>query len=221
MVLHDYERRVVEETFGCQATNRYGCEEVSLIACECEAHQGLHVNMDTLVVECLRDGRPAEPGETGALVVTDLTNYGMPFIRYQVGDTARMAAEPCSCGRSYPLIESLEGRIADYVRTPEGEYVSGISLTENFAMVLEGVKQMQIVQDRLDHLVFRVVPGEDGNQGLEADIASLVEQRFGRGMEHQVEYVNSIQSEESGKYRFCISKLDAAQAFQAGEAARQ
>jgi len=109
MVLHDFERSLIEDIFGCKVTNRYGCEEVSLIACECEAHQGLHVNMDTLNFECLRDGKPALPGETGAVVVTDLTNYGMPFIRYLVGDTARMAARPCSCGRTYPLIESLEG----------------------------------------------------------------------------------------------------------------
>ncbi len=209
MVLHDFERALVEEVFGCKVTNRYGCEEVSLIASECEAHKGLHVNMDTLNFECLRDGKPARAGETGAVVVTDLTNYGMPFIRYLVGDTARMAEKPCSCGRTYPLIASLEGRIADYVRTPEGEYISGISLTENFAMVLEGVKQMQIVQNELDHLLFRVVPGQDGDdRRLRDDIAHLVATRFGSSMRHDVEYVESIQSETSGKYRFCVSMLE-------------
>ena len=217
MVLHDFERAIIEDVFGCKVSNRYGCEEVSLIACECDAHQGLHVNMDTLHFECLRDGQPAPAGETGAVVVTDLTNYGMPFIRYLVGDTARMAAKPCTCGRTYPLIESLEGRIADYVRTPEGEYISGISLTENFAMVLEGVKQMQIVQDELDHLLFRVVQGEGAqDQALRTDIARLVMERFGSSMRHDVEYVDSIQSETSGKYRFCVSKLDEAGVFGAG-----
>lgn len=209
MVLHDFERDTIERVFDCKVTNRYGCEEVSLIACECEGHAGLHINMDTLVVECLRDERPARPGETGALVVTDLTNYGMPFIRYQVGDTARMADQSCTCGRSYPLIESLEGRIADYVRTPEGDYISGISLTENFAMVLDEVKQMQIVQDELDHLVFKVVQGSEGvEQGLQEDIARLVKKRFGETMRHDIEYVESIQSEASGKYRFCVSMLE-------------
>jgi phenylacetate-CoA ligase len=206
MVLHDFERSLVEDVFGCRVTNRYGCEEVSLIACECEEHRGLHVNMDTLHVECVRDGKPAPAGETGAVVVTDLTNRGMPFIRYLVGDTARMAGEPCACGRSYPMIASLEGRVADYVRTPEGEYISGISLTENFAMVLDGVKQMQIVQDRIDHLRFRVVPC--GEADLRGQIAALVRERFGDSMHHDIEYVRSIQSETSGKYRFCISTLD-------------
>ncbi|EPR37242.1 CapK related-protein [Desulfovibrio sp. X2] len=216
MVLHDFERALVEEVFGCPVTNRYGCEEVSLIACECREHNGLHVNMDTLVVECLCDGRPAAPGETGALVLTDLTNYGMPFIRYLVGDTARMSERACPCGCTYPLIESLEGRIADYVRTPEGEFVSGISLTENFAMVLDGVKQLQIVQDAVDHLLFRVVRGEGEYAGLAQDIARLVRERFGEGMRHDIEYVPSIQSESSGKYRFCVSKLPPDQLWGAG-----
>jgi len=151
------------------------------------------------------------------VVVTDLTNLGMPFIRYLVGDTARMAENSCSCGRTYSLIASLEGRIADYVRTPEGEYISGISLTENFAMVLDGVKQMQIVQDEIDHLVFRVVPGEDvRGQSLRSEISRLVKERFGPSMRHDVEHVDSIQSEASGKYRFCVSKLEGAGAFGAG-----
>lgn len=208
MVLHDFERSLIEKVFDCHVTNRYGCEEVSLIACECETHQGLHVNMDTLCLECLRDGKPVGAGETGAVVVTDLTNYGMPFIRYLVGDTARMDEKPCTCGRTYPRIASLEGRIADYVRTREGEYISGISLTENFAMLLEGVKQMQIVQDELDHLLFRVVLGESGCEELAGQIDVLVGQRFGSSMRHDIEYVDTIQSENSGKYRFCVSKLD-------------
>ncbi len=207
MVLHDFERRTIEEVFGCRVTNRYGCEEVSLIACECSAHEGLHLNMDTLVVEFLRDGQPAEPGEPGAIVVTDLTNFGMPFIRYQVGDVGIPSSHACSCGCSYPLMESLEGRAADYVVTPEGEYVSGISLTENFAMYLEGVKQLQIVQERVDHLIFRMVKGENFHQEELDHMSHLVADRFGPGMTHAVEFVDSIQQEASGKYRFCVSKL--------------
>lgn len=208
MVLHDFERKVIEQAFDCRVTNRYGCEEVSLIACECPMHNGLHVNMDTLIVECLRDGRPAASGETGAVVVTDLTNYGMPFIRYQVGDTCRMSDRRCDCGCQYPLIQSLEGRIADYVVTPDGEYISGISLTENFAMVLSGVKQLQIVQDKLDHLLFRMVKGEDFSPQVLEDIGRLTFERFGDKMRYDLEFTDSIQSEASGKYRFCISMLD-------------
>jgi len=69
MVLLEPERKVIEEVFGCRVTNRYGCEEVGLIASECEQHQGLHLNVDHLVVEFLRDdGTEAIHGEEANIV---------------------------------------------------------------------------------------------------------------------------------------------------------
>ncbi len=208
MVLHEFERTVIERVFGCRVTNRYGCEEVSLIACECP-HGNMHLNCDSLIVEFIRDGKPVPPGEPGAIVVTDLTNYGMPFIRYKVGDVGIPSTKTsCSCGCTYPIMDSLEGRVADYVVTPDGSYISGISLTENFAMHLPGVKQMQIIQEEIDYLTFRVVKGETFSEQTVADISRLAYERFGSAMRFAVEYVDSIQSESSGKYRFCISKLN-------------
>ena len=207
MVLHDFERTTIERVFRCHVTNRYGCEEVSLIACECP-EGNMHLNCDSLIVEFIRDGKPVLPGEPGAIVVTDLTNYGMPFIRYKVGDVGVPSAKTtCACGCSYPIMDSLEGRVADYVVTPDGSYISGISLTENFAMYLPGVKQMQLVQELVDYLVFRIVKGESFSEQTVADIDRLAKERFGNAMRFSIEYVDSIQSESSGKYRFCISKL--------------
>lgn len=207
MVLHDFERNAIERVFGCRVTNRYGCEEVSLIACECP-EGNMHLNCDSLIVEFIRDGKPVPPGEPGAIVVTDLTNYGMPFIRYKVGDVGVPSAKTsCACGCTYPIMESLEGRVADYVVTPDGNYISGISLTENFAMHLPGVKQMQIVQERIDFLLFRLVKGESFSPQTVDDLERLARERFGDRMTWSVEYVDTIQSEASGKYRFCVSRL--------------
>src|SRR5262249_582338 len=144
MVLHSWERKVIEEVFACPVTNRYGCEEVSLIACECERHEGLHINADGVFGEILRAGQPAAPWVAGSVVVTDLANYAMPMLRYKVGDVAAFAQNRCSCGRGLPMLERLEGREADYVTTPTGELISGISLTENFAMLVPGIEQLQI-----------------------------------------------------------------------------
>jgi phenylacetate-CoA ligase len=207
MVLHEHERKVIEEVFGCKVTNRYGCEEVSLIACECEVHNGLHLNLDTLVVEFIYDGKNVSAGEPGSIVVTDLTNYGMPIIRYKVGDVAIPSDRKCPCGRSFPLIEKLEGRVADYVVTPDGKLISGISLTENFAMLLPEVKQIQIIQERTDFFIFKIVKGHDPDHSFENKFASLVEKRFGKNVQHTIHYVDQIPQEASGKYRFCISKV--------------
>jgi phenylacetate-CoA ligase len=207
MILHTWQRRVIEQVFACPVTNRYGCEEVGLVACECEEHDGLHVNADNLLVEVLRDGQPAAPGSPGNVVVTDLSNRAMPLIRYQVGDVAVAADRRCRCGRGLPLLERLEGREADYVVTAGGELISGISLTENFALQVPGVAQLQIVQHAVDHFLFRVVRGPDFGPGGLARLRGLVEERFGPAVRFDCAFVDRIPQEPSGKYRFCISHV--------------
>jgi phenylacetate-CoA ligase len=208
MVLHDWERARIEAVFGCPVTNRYGCEEVSLIACECEEHRGLHVNSDGVYVEVLRaDGHPARPGEAGSVVVTDLVNRAMPLLRYQVGDVAVVSDRRCPCGRGLPLLERVEGREADYVLTPSGRLISGISLTENFAMHLPGVAQLQIVQEALDHFLFRIVRGPDYGPASAQRLGELVTERFGPDVTYRCEFLPRIPPEPSGKYRFCLSRV--------------
>jgi phenylacetate-CoA ligase len=207
MILHDWQRKVIEEVFACKVTNRYGCEEVGLIACECERHEGLHVNGDGVHVEILRDGRTAGPGEPGSVVVTDLRNRAMPLIRYQVGDVASWTGRACSCGRGLTLLERIEGREADYVTTAAGELISGVSLTENFAMLVPGIAQLQIVQEARDRFILRIVRADDfGDASLER-IGRLVAERFGPDARFACEYLEQIPQEASGKYRFCISKV--------------
>lgn len=209
MVLHDWQRRRIESAFHCRVTNRYGCEEVSLIACECEHHCGLHVNADSVLVEIVKDGRPAMPGVAGPIVVTDLSNFAMPLIRYQVGDVAVLADRVCPCGRGLPLLESIEGREADYVVTASGHLISGISLTENFATLVPGVAQIQIVQEAVSQFLFRVVPDRSFGEASYRRTAELVVERFGTETKHRVDLVESIPQEPSGKYRFCISHVAA------------
>jgi phenylacetate-CoA ligase len=207
MVLHDWQRRAIEEVFACPVTNRYGCEEVSLIACECQRHAGLHVNADGVYLEVLRDGRPAAPGEEGSVVVTDLTNRAMPLLRYQVGDVAVLTDRRCPCGRGLPLLERLQGREADYVVTPAGELISGISLTENFALCVPGVTQFQVVQEAVHHFRFRIVRGPEFGPPSLRRVRELVAERFGPDVTYECEFVDHIPPEPSGKYRFCISRV--------------
>lgn len=198
MILHDWQRSVIEEVFGCKVTNRYGCEEVSLIASECEEHRGLHVNADSLHTEVAADGK---------LLITDFINRAMPLIRYQVGDVVVPSDRVCQCGRGLPLIERVEGREADYVVTPTGNLISGISLTENFSNLVPGTAQMQIVQESITQLRIRLVADDTFGDGSRRKIAELVRDTFGDSVSHDVELVDAIPQEPSGKYRFCISKV--------------
>jgi phenylacetate-CoA ligase len=205
MPLHAWQRTVIEEVFGTKATNRYGCEELSLIACECEVHRGLHVNADSVYVEI--ETSKVGSGLTGPLLVTDLSNAAMPLIRYRIGDVVTLSDRVCTCGRGLPLIETVEGRDADYVVTPAGHLISGISLTENFALHIPGAAQVQIVQETVHHVRVRLVPDERFGAESERIIARLVHDTFGPAVRHEVERVAAIPQEPSGKYRFCISKV--------------
>lgn len=199
MILHDWQRSAIEAAFNCPVTNRYGCEEVSLIASECEVHNGLHINCDSVYAEPTTDASP--------LLVTDLCNRAMPLIRYQIGDVAAGSGRMCKCGRGLPMLDRIEGREADYVITPSGRLISGISLTENFALLIAGAAQVQIVQEALDRLMIRIVPDEQFGDASHRQIADLIEETFGESVRYEVDLVEAIPQESTGKFRFCISKV--------------
>jgi phenylacetate-CoA ligase len=208
MMLMENERQTIEEVFKTKVTDRYGCEEVSLIGSECEMHNGMHLNLDHLVIEFMKaDGTQAGPGEEGKIVVTDLTNYGMPFIRYEVGDVGIPTDRRCSCGRGLPLMEKVIGRTADFLVRKDGSLVAGVSLIERFLTKISGIYQMQIVQNERDRLILRVVKGKSFAQ--ETSVLPLNEE-FNKafpGMNMQLELVDRIPQERSGKYRFAICNI--------------
>lgn len=209
MILHDFERKKVEEVFKCKIQDRYGTEELGLIATECKEQEGLHINTDCHHLEFLdNNDTPVRPGQRGRIIVTDLTNLAMPFIRYATEDIGILFNKRCSCGRTQPLIERIEGRVADYLVTPDGKLVSGISLTDHFAGQIPGVAQMQIVQERIDLLTLNIVKDDEFGDKSTETISQLVKEFFGERMQVQYEFMDQIPQTKTGKYRFTICKVD-------------
>ena len=121
-VLTEDDRQLLREAFGCEAFDRYGCREVYNIAHECNAHRGLHILAENNLVELLdAAGHPAAPGAVGRIVVTNLNNFAMPFIRYEIGDMAIQSKDACMCGRGLPLLDAVVGRRADIITSPSGK----------------------------------------------------------------------------------------------------
>jgi len=208
MMLLPHERAVIEEVFGCKVMDRYGCEEVSLIACECERHEGMHMNIEHLVIEFIKDdGLYAAPGESGRIVVTDLMNQAMPFVRYQVDDVGSPLDQICSCGRSLPLMGKVAGRVADFLVKRDGTRVSGISLIENTLTKIPGIDQMQIVQEGYEDICLNVVPGGEYTDSIGKKLVSYFKGIFGSDTQVRLQLVNEIKSEKSGKYRFSICNI--------------
>ena len=206
MMLPPHERRFIEEVFGVRVFDRYGCEEVSLIASECEKHEGLHMNIEHLYIEFLRDdGRCAGPGEEGKIIVTDLMNRAMPFIRYKVEDVGVPSDRVCSCGRGMPLMETVTGRVADFLIKKDGTKVAGVSLIENTLTMIPGIDQMQIIQESMDLIVLNVVPGGSYTDTAGENLCAYFKKLF--EIEVRMNLVDSIKQEKSGKYRFSICKI--------------
>jgi phenylacetate-CoA ligase len=207
MMLMPHERKVIEEVFGCRVTDRYGCEEVSLIGCECEEHDGMHMNIEHLVIEFIKDdGSKAQPGEPGNIIVTDLMNYAMPFIRYKVEDVGVPLQKVCSCGRGLPLMGKVAGRVADFLVKKDGTKVAGISLIENTLTRLPGIDQMQIVQQDLNLIELNIVCGKEYSENIGKELLGYFSDIFpGAGV--QLNQVAQIEPESSGKYRFSICKV--------------
>lgn len=206
MPLPRHERETLARVFQAEVFDRYGAEELSLIATECAAHAGLHINTDGLVVEVVPDGLAAEGGR---IVVTDLWNRGMPLLRYDLGDRVVPESRPCACGRSYPLLRTVTGRVADHLWTADGRRVSGIAITEHFAELFPDVQQVQVVQNRTGHVHVRLVPGAAPADRIAARVAQVVAAAFGAGTSHDLEPVREILPEPSGKFRFSVCTMPA------------
>jgi len=205
--LHEFQREIIERAFGCPAYNTYGCREFMLIASECERREGLHVNADHLVVE-LRRRAHAPATEPGEVVVTDLFNYGMPFVRYLNGDVATASDHVCSCGRGLPLLQRVDGRLLDAIRTPAGHLLPG----EFFPHMLKdvpGLVRFQVVQRRLDQLELSLVRGAGFDEASLAYIRHELAKVVGDSLQLNVHFVDDIPLTPSGKWRVCISELPA------------
>jgi phenylacetate-CoA ligase len=210
-VLLASQREMIESQFGCKVFDQYGCGEIESIAYECEAHDGYHVVDEHVIVEVIgKDGKSVNTGETGSLIITDLDNYVMPFIRYMNGDSAVLSDQSqCSCGRNLSRLVRIMGREADVIFTPDGRILSLPSFYGQGVLdKVKGVAQFQVVQERKDALTIRVV----GNEQFDANelrlLVDLTASYVGKEMFVQVERVHEISCEANGKYKLVKSTVD-------------
>ncbi len=202
-------RSLINSAFKVDMLDTYATIESGLIAWECRAHRGYHVNMDCTVLEILADGRPARPGERGRAVVTNLHSYAMPIIRYEVGDVCIPTEGTCPCGNHLPLMGIVEGRVDDMVRTPAGRVLSPNSLT-NAMEAVDGISQFRIVQKAVDSIHVLVVAGNGFFPGTPEAVRRILRELVGEEMRVDVSVVDEIPRELTGKIRAVISEIQEA-----------
>ncbi len=200
-------RSTVTEVFGREIYDKYGSREISGIACECSAHRGLHVFEDNVILECLDPLTGEDVYEKpGELVVTDLNNLGMPFIRYRIGDMGVISRERCPCGRNTLMLKKVSGRITDNFYLKNGRIVHGEYFTHLF-YGKRGIKNFRFIQNREDDFLLHIVKDTDYAEDCLKQIVCDIKKVIGENTVLKVEFKDKIPDTATGKYRFTVSKV--------------
>ena len=206
--IYDHQREIIERVFGAPVFETYGSREFTLIAAECSQHRGLHVTSENLVVEIVDDqGQPCAAGQEGQVLVTDLFNTAMPFVRYAIGDRAVAATKSCPCGRGLPLLEKITGRQMDILKLPDGRKLPGAyfpHLIKDFS----AIRQFQVVQIREDHLRLRIVVDNGWDEEQHRVLRDRIFSGMGDSSHLEIQQVDHIELTAAGKRRVVIGYQD-------------
>ena len=211
----------MENVFGCPVADFYNSEEIGNIGWECRDHRGIyHVNTDACILELLDDQDCAvPPGIEGRVIVTNLYNRTMPIIRYDSGDYAtwhRAEAVPCSCGAKTPTLSAIHGRADDFLTMPDGRRISPlVALTTALngcttigfdGTYTDQVRQFQVIQEAVDEIIVRVVPGVSLPMNLHTKVHAEF-RKLHPDLKIDVSIVDKIPLEASGKLRRIVSQI--------------
>jgi phenylacetate-CoA ligase len=212
-VMNDENRRFVESVFGVPVSMYYGSREVGMIGAECAQHKGLHFHPWSTHVEFDPIGDTPD-GPAYRLLITDLLNYGQPFIRYDTGDCVALSDKRCGCGRWFPQVSRVLGRVCEGIVMADGGIVPGITLGTQMAQMghtFRAIEQVQFVQKSVEHIHLRYAVKEE-NTAAQSELDAIrkaIDSLMNQPMRWSFEQVNEIPRERSGKIRLCVSEIAA------------
>jgi phenylacetate-CoA ligase len=200
-------RAACREAFGVSVCDGYSSQEVGYIALQCPRHEHYHVQSEGVFVEVLRaDNQPCGIGEVGRVVVTNLHNYAMPLIRYDIGDYAEVGP-PCDCGRGLPLLTRILGRQRNILILPNGQQRWPALGQGTDPQSLPPFFQFQVVQRTLQRIEVRVVRPVPFTVEESTRVCKYIQQTLGHPFEVTIEYVDSIDRSPSGKFEDFVSNI--------------
>lgn len=203
--MYAHHKMLFDEIFDCPVVDEYGSSENGIIAFQC-SKGNMHIMSDHLAVEILdKDNRRVQTGELGKVVITDLSAYAMPLIRYEIGDMARGTEEACTCGINLPLMEIVEGRKEDFIRTSEGKMIHAAYLC--YTLKDNAVHEFKMYQKDLNRLLVQIVKAQSFNSETEKKLDKKLRSALGNDMNIDFEYVERIPREQSGKLRYFVSEM--------------
>jgi len=205
-VLDAPSRKHLSRALDSRIIDMYGSDEAGCIAWECETCSGYHLSSDLLAVEILKDRQPVAPGEEGEVVLTNLHSYAMPFIRYKQEDVVTLSARAPQCGRGFPLLEKIQGRIDDFIIGRSGRRFSPHPFYHGLDSVA-GVRRWRMIQEKDRSLRVEVVLAPERKDTGAAEILANIKGLVGGEVEVRVEPVPAIDVDPGTKYRTVSSKV--------------
>jgi phenylacetate-CoA ligase len=199
-------RKKINSAFGIELFDQYGSAEFGTFAWECQEHNGYHMDIESVVVEFIKNGENASPGEKGDIVVTGLFNFAMPLIRYSLGDVGSYNIGQCSCGRRLPLMKIIEGRTDDFLVLPSGTIISPRNI--NFLENVDGIAEYRIIQKKPNKILVQVTKGTDFSQKTISRAKDEIRSGcLGEDIIISVEIVDQIPRDKSGKISAVVSEV--------------
>jgi phenylacetate-CoA ligase len=205
-ILDESTRDIMSRAFRGRIFDFYGSEESGFIAWECPQCSGYHINTDIVILEILKNGRQVAPGEEGEAVITNLNSHAMPFIRYCQGDEVVLSKEKPICGRPYPLIKHIKGRIEDLIVLPSGKKISPHPF-HRIMLYTPDIAQFSIVQESIDLLNIEIVLRKDFAKSSCTTIKNEIRKLVGPAMRIDVSMVKKIKADPAFKRRQVTSKI--------------
>jgi phenylacetate-CoA ligase len=207
-LLDNHTRGLIEAAFDCPVIDRYGSREIGLIACQCSEARYYHVNMQRVYLEIVSNNYDqVGPDESGKVIITDLGNYGMPLIRYDIGDRAKWTREnQCICGRQSDCLALLEGRTFDFLVSSDGRKIHGLSFNRLLFEIAE-ISQYRLVQESRSLVRIKVVEDKPISSAKVNTIITMIKEKMGRNIVVNFERVASLPKSPSGKLRYSECNL--------------
>ena len=199
-------RSFIDETFGLKMYDQFGGVEIGRSAWECEQHNGYHMDIDALAMEFVRNNEHVAVGEQGRLLYTSLFNYAMPLIRYDVGDVCVSSDEICPCGRGLPLMKHIEGRVDDFIMTPNGRIFSPIIWTI-IMRAIPGIAKYRIVQKTKGDFIVQLVRDEKYSSETIDQVNDGITKVIGDDVAIKIELMEEIPKDKTGKLRSVVSEV--------------
>ena len=205
--LYDHQRETIRRLLGCPVANGYGGRDAGFIAHECPSGN-MHITSEDIVVEIIDGaGKVLPPGQSGEIVVTHLATRDYPFIRYRTGDIGTLGEEACPCGRGLLILKDIQGRSTDFVVAQDGTVMHGLALIYVLRDI-PGVARFKIVQESLDLTRVWVESNAEFDSSISREtITAGLKARLGQTVEVDVQMVEMLPAEKSGKHRYVSSKI--------------